>query len=118
MVYGAQVTVPFKMPTAVGEYTVICPSRDDFGEVQIVSVLVMRLRDQLALQPCHAAFQQRRRNLARTKSREIVCLKLIVSFLAQNSWPELLPTFTTIFACARQGTLMAKLPEARTSSRV
>ena len=63
VVQGAQTIVPFEMPAPFAEHALIGVGGDDFGEEQVVLLVIARLREQTAFEPGDAAVEQRRFDL-------------------------------------------------------
>jgi len=85
MMNRAQIIMPLEMPAILAmfilrEHTLIGMGSHHFGNEQIISVLVMRLRDDFTFQPCHAAFEQRRIDCFGRESLQVIFSEFIGTF--------------------------------------
>lgn len=78
VVQGAQTVMPFEMPASVAEHALIGVGGDDFGEEQVVLLVIARLRQQTAFEPGDAVFEQRRFDLFARKRLQAVSLKFVL----------------------------------------
>ncbi len=86
----------------VGECASVCPRRNNLGNDEVVHVLGVPLRDELALQPAHTTAHQGRGNAGGIKGLDAKALKFIsVSQVSSGTAPY---SESQISKCERRNT--------------
>lgn len=66
-----------KLPVAIGKHARISPRGLDFANKQVMHVLIVRLCNQAAVQPCRTALHQRRATMGRRQALHAMDSQLI-----------------------------------------